>query len=219
MTTTALAAPIFESTDLSILPCGVEYAVFVPLEKTLGHARSLGELIRQSRNLEWFVGDLLNASEGMYGEEWAQVSAELEACGISIKYQKTAMWISGQFPPVHRNAALTCGHHKSVVKLIGLTGSKDDGVPYYELAVSVLRKAEENGWSAAQLREYVKERYLTKPEKTEHVTPEQQREREYETQLMTARHAVELLVDELEQVEQETFTKDEVVELIKKWRP
>ena len=220
--TASLATPIFEScTDMQILPCGVSYPVMVPIETMMDQARRLGGLITETKKLVWYAGDMIEAAERMHGEEGAQIIAEFQKVGLSTQYLRDAHWIAGRFPHAHRREALTPNHHKAVVALINITNDDPEHSTYFEVARSKLLLAEEKGWSAATLRQHVKE-YIegqeAKAKDEKPLTKEERIEQEYENTLMTCSHVVASLVSDLEDAAN-VCTFDDVVEFIKEWRP
>lgn len=93
---------------------------------------------RMARSSPWWIGDLLVAAEGKWGERFAQA---LECTGLAEGTLRTYKYISGRVRSSIRMDKLSHAHH-------GLVASCEerDQVKWLQLAAT-------NGWSVSELRD------------------------------------------------------------------
>lgn len=154
-----VAVPEEETTKLVGLPVAVDLdtvnmsavfkegyldlaAIQIDADTPLDRA-ALGELAERvaanSRNGQFWYGDLLNYAKRHYGEEHAQY---IDNLGHAPSYISDIMWVAGVFAPGERMVStdgrpgLTWSHHKAVVKL-----HEDDPETTHKLMLRALEEA------------------------------------------------------------------------------
>ena len=84
----------------------------------------------------WWIGDLLNAGDVHFGEEFSQVCEGQVSADMLQRYESVARRV----PPENRSPNLSWSAHAAVARLP------------HDRQREMLRRAEENGWSSEQLR-------------------------------------------------------------------
>jgi hypothetical protein len=91
---------------------------------------------RMNRSCSWWIGDLIVACEGLYGERFAQIAAET---GLSEQTLLSRTYVAKNIPRSRRRAGLSFSVHALVAKLDARAQK------------TWLDRAEKNGWSAKDL--------------------------------------------------------------------
>jgi hypothetical protein len=135
---------------ISILPSGKGLSIEenMPFEAWNEAIKVYGSIVADGL---WFLGDLFQFGERVYGEEYAQA---IESLKYSEKTKANAMWVCSVFPPSRRHKQLTFNHHAVVASV----AAKDKGA-----ADDILREAEEKELTVRQVTEIKKERYPKTP--------------------------------------------------------
>jgi hypothetical protein len=89
----------------------------------------------------WWIGDLVNAGEDVFGEEFGQVCGETLSTDMVSRYAAVARRV----PPENRRPALSWSAHAAVASL--------DWADQRQL----LAQAEQNGWNSDDLRRAVRQ--------------------------------------------------------------
>lgn len=110
------------------LPTGLTYERWVELVSTLGAL---------AKATPWAIGDALTYGEAAYGEKYAQGA---EAFGLEPGTLMTYAWVARSFQISRRREKLEWAHHREVA---GRSVAEQE---------QWLVRAEEHGWSRAQLR-------------------------------------------------------------------
>lgn len=63
----------------------------------------------------WYIGDLLNHTEGRYGETYAEITSLFPE--YSLDYLRHIKMLCGKIPPPRRRMELSPSHHREVVSL------------------------------------------------------------------------------------------------------
>lgn len=108
---------------------------------TLNEARELAAALGAiARGHQWWIGDLLVHAEDVFGEEGAQLEAELD---IGPKTAANYRYVAAHVPISRRREDLSWSHHAEVARL---TGSQQ---------LSALARAARESWSVLELRLHV----------------------------------------------------------------
>jgi hypothetical protein len=121
-----------------VTPVSLKLTPDLPVEHAMLIATYFGEM---SRDLQWWVGDLLIQSEENYGEEFAQIAA---ATGLSEGALLRRMFVCRNVAEARRRPGLPFSVHMAVATL----NAKDQE--------RWLKKAEKGQWSAQELRSRMK---------------------------------------------------------------
>lgn len=105
--------------------------------------------VQATSTWQWFIGDIINYSEKVYGESY---KSAMELTGKPYGTLRNASWVAGEYELSLRSDNLSWSHHK-------IAASIDDKEQRSEL----LAKCEQEGWTAAKLREAVRELRGEKP--------------------------------------------------------
>jgi len=99
-------------------------------------------LVRQSKRIEWFIGDAIRFGEAAYGED--RYTQWVEQTGLSENTLTTYRWVAERIEPLRRRKDVGWSHHREVASL---------PVPAQE---SLLDRAEGAGWTRWQVRQAAK---------------------------------------------------------------
>ncbi|MCA9260143.1 MAG: hypothetical protein KDA61_13115, partial [Planctomycetales bacterium] len=90
----------------------------------------------------WWIGDMINAGEDLFGEEFG------EACGDTLSTEMVSRYaaVARRVPPQNRRPALSWSAHAAVASLP------------HPLQRQLLAEAERNGWNSDDLRKEVRRR-------------------------------------------------------------
>ncbi len=89
----------------------------------------------------WWIGDLLNAGDAAFGEDFSQVCEGEVSADMLQRYESVARRV----PPENRHPNLSWSAHAAVARLA------------HDEQRVMLRRAEERGWSSEVLRVKVRE--------------------------------------------------------------
>lgn len=89
--------------------------------------------------IQWWVGDLLNYTNGLFGEEYMQLFSKWDEHTFD-----NWQWVAGAIPLSRRREKLSWSHHATVAGLI------------HERQDYFLSSAEQNDWSVSELRRQIK---------------------------------------------------------------
>ena len=131
-------APKISLGDFQFLPAAVRISGRPPLEEWGG---PLQFAIWCQRASPWWIGDLLNAGDAAFGEEFSQVCEGEVSADMLQRYESVARRVPAQ----NRRPNLSWSAHAVVARL-----------PDDEQRV-MLKRAETNGWSSEVLRGKVRE--------------------------------------------------------------
>lgn len=145
MTTLDVAHPLHEQQSAFQLILDLEEAGAIdrvsltlpaetPFDAAEGAASFLGEVKRRG---SWYIGDLLNAAEAMYGEDYGQLSA---AFGLNEQTLLHYKFVALNVPAAIREPTVPFGAHAAVARL----------EPKEQKAW--LKQAAKKGWGEAELR-------------------------------------------------------------------
>lgn len=123
------AGAVVTSTSLTLVDPDLPWDVYEELGAFIGE---------MNRACSWWVGDLVIFGEMVYGETYAQIE---NAIGLSPSTISNRASVARRIPPERRIASLAFGTHAEVAYL-----------PPKERD-AWLKKAAENGWKRANLRE------------------------------------------------------------------
>lgn len=98
------------------------------------------EIVWISRNIPWWIGDMILAAEANMGEDYAQIFP----MDVSERQMNNYRWMSSLFKPEERVGSLSWTHHFIVKDLDK------------KVASALLTKAATNMWDTQTLREEVK---------------------------------------------------------------
>lgn len=125
------AAGTLTPTSLSLADEGLTYEKWEALCVMLGHHRS---------RTSWWIGDLLNFGEGVYGERYSQA---MEHFGLDYSTLVQTAYVCRNVARRRRRATLSFGHHRVVAPL-----DPDDQEKYLKLAL-------EGRWTRQELSDAV----------------------------------------------------------------
>lgn len=121
-----------------VTPTSLELTDDLPYDKAELIAIYFGEM---SRHLQWWVGDLLVFAEAHFGDDFAQLAV---STGLSEQALLRRMYVCREVPRNRRRAGLPFSVHMVVASLNGREQER------------WLKKAEDGGWSAQELRSRMK---------------------------------------------------------------
>ena len=114
-------------------------------ELTLEEARDVAAALgAMARGHQWWIGDLLVWGEVRFGEEFAQLEAELD---LPPQTAANWRWVAASVKPSRRREKLTWSHHAEVARLPA------------KVQDALLRRAEKDSWTVRELREHVAANY------------------------------------------------------------
>lgn len=145
---TTAAAGYYLPTCLDFEELETQHGGELTLDEARDVARALGAM---ARGHQWWIGDLLVHSEERFGEEFAQLEAELE---LEPRTVANYRWVAGSVKASRRREALSWSHHAEVGRLTATQQKK------------ALERAEKDGMTVRELRDYVSTTWPA-PEQTE----------------------------------------------------
>lgn len=128
-------------------------ALILPDKMSIGDWTKVVDAIDGVREgARWWFGDAINAGEARFGERYSQALdaskydyATLRNLALVARRFQPDTIVDGEIVPGRRHATLSWSHHHAVI-----------GVPA-DVADEILRTAEAESWSVAQVRAHVKE--------------------------------------------------------------
>jgi len=130
--------PKFSLGQFDFLPTAIMIQGKPPIENW---AQPLMYALWCQRASPWWIGDLLNAGDARFGEEFSQVCEGNVSADMLQRYESVARRV----PRENRRANLSWSAHAAVARL-----------PHRQQR-DLLRLAEDNGWTSEQLRVKVRE--------------------------------------------------------------
>jgi N6-adenosine-specific RNA methylase IME4 len=90
----------------------------------------------------WWVGDLLNYGEAVYGKSYSQA---MDATGLDYQTVKVAKWVASRIELVRRRTNLSFAHHREIAPLDPEEQNR------------WLDRAEHEGWTRSELRRQIQQ--------------------------------------------------------------
>jgi hypothetical protein len=108
---TATAAGYLLETSLDLKELESQHGGTLTIDEARDVARSLGAM---ARGHQWWIGDLLVYGEEQFGEEFAQIEAELE---LEPRTAGNYRWVADKVAATRRRDDLSWSHHAEVARL------------------------------------------------------------------------------------------------------
>jgi hypothetical protein len=122
----------------TVTPTALALAERLPFRRYLEAARLLGRI---GHGVQFWLGDLLNQGERLFGEKYAQAEAET---GFEPGTLANLASVCARVEPSRRRATLSFAHHAEVAKLAPAEQT------------TWLEQAERHGWTRTELRRRLK---------------------------------------------------------------
>ncbi len=103
----------------------------------------MDQLLYIQKNINWWIGDMVNIGDSRYGDEIYQFMPE----GYSVDHIERCAKVAKAVPRSSRNPNLSWSHHLAVIGL------------EHRIQAYVLKKAEEEGWTSQELTEHVRKHW------------------------------------------------------------